>query len=267
MSNLKLISEEIERAALKSLHDHCPPDCKERLGLKLIDADDAMVAVSKNDPSILINRTVGLGTRQPVEKQTVETILSVYKDHEVDTFFLHLYEEDLKFDRADIQNKFGLRKARGWMKFQRDASPPAPASSNLHIEHVSTDRSTDFAKIVCPAFGMTDSAIPMLAALASDPRWYLYVSYEGQTPAGAGALFVDGKSAWLEWGATDTSFRRRGSQAVIMEARIQKAIELGCENIFTETGEEVEGDPQHSYKNILKAGFKESQIRSNYTLA
>ena len=44
----------------------------------------------------------------------------------------------------------------------------------------------------------------------------------------------------------------------------KKAIELGCKRMFTETGEAVEGDPQHSYKNILKAGFTESVLRENY---
>ena len=102
------------------------------------------------------------------------------------------------------------------------------------------------------------------AGLANDDRWYLFVSYEGDTPAGAGSLFIDGNVGWLEWGATDPNFRRRGSQAAIMAARLSLAAEQGCDYVFTETGEAVEGDPQHSYKNILKAGFEESVLRLNY---
>jgi hypothetical protein len=43
--------------------------------------------------------------------------------------------------------------------------------------------------------------------------------------------------------------------------------ELGCRKIFTCTGVSVPGDPQHSYNNILKAGFKEDYIRENYAPA
>jgi len=107
----------------------------------------------------------------------------------------------------------------------------------------------------------------MVAALVNDERCQMYLSYEGESPAGTGALFIDGDNGWLDWGATAPSFRRRGSQALVMAARIQKAVESGCKNLFTETGEEVEGDPQHSYNNILRAGFEELQIRSNYVLA
>ena len=44
----------------------------------------------------------------------------------------------------------------------------------------------------------------------------------------------------------------------------QRALDLGCKKIFTCTGVDVPGDPQHSYKNILRAGFVEEYVRDNY---
>jgi hypothetical protein len=52
----------------------------------------------------------------------------------------------------------------------------------------------------------------------------------------------------------------------LLSEKIERAA-LESKYIFTETGEAVEGDPQHSYKNILKAGFKESILRQNYSPA
>jgi len=151
------------------------------------------------------------------------------------------------------------------MKFQRDAASPLEVETDLRIE-VATDQAAahHFGRIVCSAFGMPDLAIPMMAGIVDDPRWHLFVSYDGDTPAGAGGLFVEDGNGWLEWGATEEAFRRRGSQGAIMAARIGLAAELGCENLFTETGEAVAGDPQHSYGNILKSGFEELKLRANY---
>lgn len=267
MNNLKFISDDLETATVRCLHENCPSDTKALLGLRLIEVEDAVVSLSENDPSILINRVVGLGSRQPVDKNTVLKILDIYAEHDVKSFFLHLYEDDLIFDKEELLSSCGLRKARGWMKFYQDTRSPLPASSNLRIEKVTGQSALDFGKIACSAFDLTDEAIPMVAALANDDHFNMYLSYEGETPAGTGALFVDGENGWLDWGATAPSFRRRGGQALVMAARIQKAVDLGCKNLFTETGEEVEGDPQHSYKNILKAGFKELHVRSNYVLA
>jgi hypothetical protein len=37
--------------------------------------------------------------------------------------------------------------------------------------------------------------------------------------------------------------------------------------MFTETGEAVDGDPQHSYRNILRAGFEQLDVRENFVSA
>jgi GNAT superfamily N-acetyltransferase len=152
------------------------------------------------------------------------------------------------------------------MKFKRDCSPPPAVSTDLRVECIGAEWADDFGRIVSDAFGMPEACRPMMAGIVHDPRWHLFVSFDGDTPTGAGALFVDHGNGWLEWGATDEAFRRRGSQGAIMAARIALAQELGCENLFTETGEAVEGDPQHSYTNILKSGFEELKLRANYAL-
>jgi hypothetical protein len=39
---------------------------------------------------------------------------------------------------------------------------------------------------------------------------------------------------------------------------------LGCSVLFTMTGEDVPGDAQHSYRNIMRAGFREGCLRDNW---
>ena len=61
-----------------------------------------------------------------------------------------------------------------------------------------------------------------------------------------------------------TRFVKVFSQGAIMSARIQAAIDAGCTRIFTETGEAVPGDPQHSYRNIERYGFVAGDLRENW---
>ncbi len=264
MPDVTQISEAIEREAFISLHAHCPPDTRAALGLKLVEVEDAIAAMAQNDPSILINRTLGLGTKKPATAMSIAQIAKAYADQGVNNYFMHLYSQDLSDEAVQGLNDTGLEKARGWMKFHRAAELVDAAPTDLRVERVGRDNASDFGAIVCEAFGMTAAAIPMLAGLADDPRWYLYVSYDGEAAAGAGSLFVSGDSGWIEWGATRPEYRRRGSQAAIMSARLNKAHALGCSHIFTETGEAVDGDKQHSYGNILKRGFVETRLRQNF---
>jgi len=259
-------SERIERAALLSLHDHCPAASKEALGLFLIPTGDGVVAGAARDGSILLNRTLGLATQQAWDPTSVPKVVEAYARHGVTRYFVHLYDAALGEDGLRTLPEAGLERCRGWMKFHR---PPAPSPADLgrtdlRVERVGPDRGDDFGRVVCEAFGMTDAAIGLLGGLTRDPRWHCFVSYDGDEPAGAGGLMVDGGIAFLEWGATRPKFRRRGSQGAIMNHRISAAVDAGCSALYTETGEQVEGDPQHSYRNILRYGFVEGQLRGNW---
>lgn len=270
LSEIERVSESLERKALESLHENCPADARDALGLKLIRIEDVSLALSSNDPSILINRAFGLGTEAPATADTITRVVETYRRlgyrrHGRASYFLHVYEDDLSADAAAALKELGLVRRRGWMKFRRDASPPPDVATDLRVEEAAgADAARHFGRIVCSAFGMSELAVPMMAGIYDDPRWHLFLSYDSDTPAGAGGLFVAEGQAWLEWGATDEAFRRRGSQGAVMAARIRKAAELGCTNLFTETGEAVEGDPQHSYGNILRSGFTELKLRANY---
>ncbi|MDX1483573.1 MAG: GNAT family N-acetyltransferase [Alphaproteobacteria bacterium] len=269
LSEIELISERLERSALESLHEHCPAEARAALGLRLVRVKDVSVAVSSADPSILINRAIGLGTEEPATAETIAEVVETYRRHGyrrygASNYFIHVYEDELSPEAARALDDCGLVRRRGWMKFRRDGAPAQAVATDLRIERIGPEWADDFGRIVCDAFEMSAAARPMMAGIVHDPRWHLYVSFDGDVPAGAGALFVEDGQGWLEWGATDPAFRRRGSQGAIMAARIDMAAELGCENLFTETGEAVEGDPQHSYGNIERSGFATLGLRANY---
>ena len=103
-----------------------------------------------------------------------------------------------------------------------------------------------------------------LAALPGRPGWVIFVAYGGDTPCGAGALFIDGDTSWTGFAATIPAARGRGAQSAILAARIRAAAEAGCATITTETGVREEGRPSRSYRNLLRAGFEEVYERPNW---
>ena len=257
-------SETIERSALASLHAHCPDDTREELGLFLEEVGDTLVAGASHDGSILLNRALGLGTRERADAARVEDVRAVYKRRGVSRYFMHVYPDTLEGYPGALEGA-ALERARGWMKFSRGDAPALVRDTELRVERVRDEAAAaHFGRIVAGGFGMTEAAGPLLAGMVQDPRWHLYLSRAGDEPAGAGALFVEGTSAFFEWGATDPAFRRRGSQGAVMTARIEAALELGCTQMFTETGEAVGDDPQHSYGNIVRYGFEPSILRENW---
>jgi GNAT superfamily N-acetyltransferase len=157
----------------------------------------------------------------------------------------------------------GFERDYGWMKFSRGTGPRR-AQSDLNVERIAEERAGDFADVVAGGFGMPDWCKPLAANLVGRPGWSCYVAYDGEKPAGAGALFVHEGVGWLGLGATLTEFRGRGAQSAILADRIEDARKQGCRQITTETGELTNDRPSNSYRNILRAGFREAGVRPNY---
>ena len=195
----------------------------------------------------------------------VARVASAYREAGVGRFFFHLHPAAQPQDeiRGWLAAE-GLEKYRGWMKFTRGPTPPPAHGCDLNIREIGPEHAVDFGRIAGAGFGLSAQAAALPAALCGAPGWHLFMAFDGAHPAGTGALFVEDGIGWTDWGATDPDFRRRGCQTALLVARLDKAIALGCRMILTETGEEVPGDPQHSYRNILKVGFSEMQVRENW---
>ena len=182
---------------------------------------------------------------------------------------------------AELEER-GFVRDYGWMKFSRGVSP-REAQSDLHVELADSDRADDFGRVVGGGFEMPEWLQPLAVNVVGRPGWSCYVAYDGEAPAGVGALFtpptgdlntgrvvglgpatLPANIGWLGFGATLPEYRGRGAQSAILAARIEDARKQGCATVVTETGELEEGRPSSSYRNILRAGFREAYVRPNY---
>ena len=104
----------------------------------------------------------------------------------------------------------------------------------------------------------------MFLPLVGLPGWRCFLAWSGDEAAGCGALYVEGRLAWLGMAATRPSHRRQGAQLALLDARIDAARTLGADAVYTETGAADAEGPGPSYRNILRAGFRESYLRPNW---
>lgn len=259
-------NERIERAVLEDLHRAATPAVAAALGLRKYTAGGAFVSLAGELPptGILINRAIGLGVGEPATEEAVREIVAAYREAGIQRYFVHLHPEAGPPALAGWLEAAGLVRARGWQKFERAPARPPEVQTDLVIRRIGAEYGEDFARIACSAFDLGDAARPWLRALPGRPNWHVFMSFAGDSPAGTGAIHVMDGMAWFDFGATDPAFRQRGSQAALLARRIGHAMALGCHRLLTCTGKAVPGDPQHSYRNLLKAGFRETYGRANY---
>jgi GNAT superfamily N-acetyltransferase len=156
----------------------------------------------------------------------------------------------------------GFARGYGWTKFSRGVADPPLPRTELRVERDGDGAA--FAQAVIRGYGIPDAFAPWLQDLARRERWHCFVAFDGDTPAGAAALYAAGDVGWLGVAATVPEHRGKGAQSAILAARIEAAAAAGCSVVVTETGEPVDGQPGASYRNILRAGFEPQYVRANY---
>lgn len=260
-------SEDIERAEIEVLHAAAGPALSEQLRRKLIPVADGVASIAATLPpsAIVINRTLGLGRDQPVTPATLRKLRSAYAQAGVTRFFLQIHPDAAGASAAEACRDAGLERVRGWQKFGRGRDEPIPEpAADLEIREVGPEDGPVFARIVCDAFDLGDVAASWLARLPGQPGMRIFMAFVDGKSAGTGGLFQLGDAAWTDFGATAPAHRRRGVQRALLAHRIRVALEAGCTNLHTCTGEAVDGDPQHSYRNIKRCGFSETYVRKNW---
>lgn len=259
-------AEEIERLALEDLHACVTPELRAELGIKgqVIGGGFVSVAASLPASAIVINRAIGLGLSIPETEDTVRRVVEAYTAPGVARFFIQVHPEARPATLGQMLEARGLVKARGWQKFARGRAPVPPPRKDLQVRLIGAESALASAKITCDGFDLGDQAQPWLALLPTSDHWHVFMAFDGDQPAGTGAVFINGDTAWTDFGATAPAFRKRGAQSALLAARVEFALDNGCNQVFTCTGEDVPGDPQHSYSNIMRCGFKETYVRANY---
>lgn len=255
------LSEAVEAQIVRDLWATAPKDIAAKLGYEVTQVGDALVSAAAGDSSILINRTFALDINNSAA--TTSKVLDIYERLGVAKYFIHVNPDPPESLITDLSAR-GLVKGRAWMKFRRDASPVATPNTDLIVKEVTIENAEAFGQITAPCFGMTSDFGHILAAAALHDNWHVFMAFDGDQPAGCGCLVTHGGVGLLDMGATHPDFRRRGVQGAVMATRINKAAELGLKKLFTETGEAIEGEAQHSYDNILRYGFREWYARQNY---
>jgi hypothetical protein len=161
--------------------------------------------------------------------------------------------------------RLGYQPARAWMAFEHGDAPAEPQPTDLRVEE--THDADAFALTLVEGYGIPAEAQGLFRPLVGLPGWHCFLAWSDDEPAGCGAIYVDGRLAWLGMAATRPSHRRRGAQIAVLLARIEAARALGAGALFTETGAAAADGPGPSYRNILRAGFRESYLRPNWQSA
>jgi hypothetical protein len=241
-----------------------PDEFKSYLGLQVEDLGSAVVLVMSGLEEPFINRLIGLGINEPATERMLDDLLSYLQWAEIKQFMINLSPEAAPARLVQWIESRGFWQWNRWAKFYRGSEPAPIVPSTLRIEQTGSDFADAFAYVASQAFGVPDYFYPWMGAVVGRPGWHHYTAWDNDEPVATGALYIRGDVGWLGHGSTLASHRRRGAQAALLARRLQDGLELGCKWFVTETDEDTPENPNPSFRNIQRAGFKLAYLRPNY---
>ena len=255
--------EAVEVDGYRELYDAVPAGLAAEHGIARHDVGGAVcLQVRSQSGSRLLNHVVGLGMSAPADDAVLDAIADVYGVAGI----AHAVAHAPAAEPADLGARLlarGYRDDLAWVKFARPAERIDPPATDLEVVEADGDRAPAFGAIVAEGFGFPDAFGPWLAALPALPAWRCLLAVDGDEPAGAGALRIDGAVGWLGFAATRPAHRGRGGQGLLLATRIALAAEAGCATVVTETGARGPDRVDTSYRNIERRGFGALYTRPN----
>lgn len=213
--------------------------------------------------SVLFNRVLGLGLREPANEALLEEIECVYSRLGV-AWAIEWSGGAAPQTFSALLRKRGMRRGLGTAVLIRRCVELPDVESALRIERVGAEFGKAFAAIVAPIFRVDPTVKPLLELAATRPGYRQWLAFDGNEPVGGCLSHVQQDVAWLGWSATMPSHRGRGAHAALVSACMHDALEHGCSWVTAETALGTQSRPDPAYLNFLKLGFLHAYTRDTY---
>jgi GNAT superfamily N-acetyltransferase len=264
VADLASIVELGEAEAYADFFAAAPAELATRYGMHVERIGSATALAAQGVDVMLFNRVMGLGLVEPAAEASVDGVLALYRRAGVQNFAVQVSPAAQPVALADWLHVRGLTRHDNWAKMYRSTEPPPAIQTDLRIERIGAEQVRAFSEIVCDVFGMPEFLMPWVKASVGRRDWIHYSAFDGDKPVVTAALFARNDIGWLGMAATLPSHRGRGAQGALMAQRIRDGVAAGCRWLITETGEDTPQQPNPSYHNMLRTGFKLAYQRSNY---
>jgi GNAT superfamily N-acetyltransferase len=183
-------------------------------------------------------------------------IAALFKAQGVSRFFVWLSPGPAESAMRELLATAGATKVT-WTRYPTLVfSGPLPTRSELQPEV----RELDHNDLETAATELGEEIMDGYIRSAGRQGFHHYAAFDAGRPTATAALACFEGIGYLTYAHTAKPFRRRGAQLALIKARVQRARDLGCTLIVSQTLTML----KDSYANLQRAGFEEVYEKEVY---
>lgn len=252
--------ENTEAEATYRMFVNAPPEAVKKTGFALLRENGVTAIRADIFPGFSLNRVLGI---TEINENFLNKIENFYQGKE-GKFALQIPPAILSDVAKQFLSSKGYENANSWVTFYRDTSPQASRGTDLEIREIGPEYAADYGWILNEVFAFPHEFDEITSCSLGKKDWITFMAFDGNKPAGSASLYISGENGYLSFGNVLPEYRNRGIQSELLTRRINAARERGVKWLFVDTGETSEENPNPSYWNILRKGFRMMYNRPNY---
>jgi GNAT superfamily N-acetyltransferase len=258
--------DETERRFWRECWESVPVDVANKHGIELRNFGPIQASVIADLPEVrMLNLVLGATEPGTVEGGHLADALDWTESLGVDCY-VPVKPGTAEASAAESQlTALGYEPGYAWMKFVRDPSPSdLQEPEGVEVVELAAGEGEPLGRIAAEGFNLPPWAAILFSDLPGREGWRCYAAEIEGEPQACAVMLIHNGVAEFGIAATLETARGRGCQTALLHRRIEDARAAGCHTLFVETGERTTDRPSASYRNILRAGFKEAYLRPNW---
>ncbi len=195
------------------------------------------------------NRVYLCGTEAGLEQDGLARLIELFSNAGVRRFFVWLSPGP---DMDVVRGWLGQRgfSRQPWVSYPtlcRERQSPVSVNTDLEIREVSPQ------EVAAAREQLGDTIWPQYAMSAGKQNFFHYMAFDADRPVAVASLGVFENIGYLMNASTAENDRKRGAQQALIAKRIERAEQMGCSTLVSETLSMLE----HSLRNLQRAGFQQ----------
>lgn len=252
--------EKTESEATYLMHKFADDASMKKAEFKLLRKDNLTAIRSDIFPGFSLNRALGM---ENIDNEFLDSIDDFFKGKS-GKYALQIPPALINDEVTQLLNTRNYNYANSWVTFYRDTSPIESKGTDLEIREVTKEHAADFAFMLNEVFNFPHEFDGVVRSTIGTEPWTNFMAFDGSKPAGSAGVCITGENTYLSFANVLPEYRRRGVQGELLKRRIDAARKRGVKWVFVDTGENSKENPNPSYWNILRCGFRLMYNRPNY---
>lgn len=252
--------EDTESGATYLMHKFASKEACEKAKFSMYRKDNVTAVRTDIFPGFSLNRALGFNEMNSDVLDRMEKFFQ----GKPGKFALQIHPALTTDSVKELLHSRGYSYANSWVTFYRDSSPVESRGTTLEIKEIGKEYASKFAVILNDVFSFPHEFDDIAASTVGQKEWITYMAFDGSTPAGSASICITGETAYLSFANVLPEYRRLGVQGELLSRRINAARRRGVKWITVDTAENSEENPNPSYWNVLRHGFRLLYHRPNY---